>query len=59
MSKIKYYRNTEPINGVEEQALWERKEELFQLVDDDFFATASIKENEAIFIEVETPEALK
>lgn len=56
MSKRLFYRNSIPVNGVEVDALWEKKGELFELVDEDYYATAQVKEHPDDFYEVEIPE---
>ncbi len=52
ISKEKYYRNTEPINGVEAQALWKVDRACFVLVDQDRYVHVLRNENEDKFYEV-------
>ncbi len=57
---MKYYRNIEEVNGVDEGCLWRlENEEKFVLVDDDEYISLNVKEYKHFFKEVPKPEALK
>lgn len=52
MKQRKFYRNQVPINEIEEQSLWELKNNILVLVDDDNYELLPLKSNEANFKEV-------
>ena len=52
MKQRKFYRNIVPINEIEEYSLWELKNNILVLVDDDNYEMLPLKNNEANFKEV-------
>ncbi len=57
---MKYYRNIEEIDGVDEGCLWRLENgEQFVLVDDDEHVSLNVKEHKHFFREVPKPKELK